>query len=80
MTSSPRRRVFSFVVCVRDDDVKTFELRTLNDGTSTASAVAAAVAKGRRVRCYTLAADPQATERERLYLTQKGYVESPIAL
>jgi hypothetical protein len=70
---SGSRRVYAFTVCIRDDDNKTFELRTMSDSTDLTNRVTAAIAKGRHVRCYVLAADPDAQDREERYLAGKGY-------
>ena len=70
---SGRRRVYAFTVCVRDDDDKTFEFHTTSDSGDLASRVAAAIANGRHVRCYVLAADPDAQPREEKYLVAKGF-------
>jgi hypothetical protein len=64
-------------VCIRDDSAKTFEFRQTSDSVEIVARVAAAVAKGRHLRCYTLcytvAAGEQARGREERYLQRKGY-------
>jgi len=77
---SSGRRVYAFTVCVRDDDDKTFEFQTTSDSADLTSRVTAAIANGRHVRCYVLAADPDAQEREERYLTGKGYRRGTVAV
>ena len=74
------RPTLSFTVCVRDDDDGTYEFRTTHDMSSITSLVSAALTRGRRVRCYLLAADPEGPRREERYLAAKGYVRGPVAL
>ncbi len=66
-------------VCVRDDDEKTFEFLPMGDSIEIVARVSAALAKGRSVRCSTLA-DPEAQERERRFLITKGYREAAVEL
>jgi hypothetical protein len=72
------RAVYAFTVCIRDDDAKAFEFRRVNDTKDLMSRVAAGVAEGRNVRCYALAADEQAREREEKYLAGKGYTQAVV--
>lgn len=74
------RAHFGFTVCVRDDDAKTYEFRCMSDSADVANRVAAGVRDGRRVRCYTLAADAEARKREEKYLTSKGYRPAAVDL
>jgi len=74
------RPALSFTVCVRDDDARTFEFRTTGDSAAIMSRVAHAATRGRRVRCYLLAADPNGPEREERYLLAKGYSRAPVKL
>lgn len=67
------------VVCVRDDDKRTFEFRAIGDWIEILGRVSAALAKGRCIRCCTLA-DPEAQERERSFLMTKGFREGRVAL
>jgi hypothetical protein len=69
---SGSRRVYAFTVCIRDDDNKTFELRTTSGSTELATRVTAAIANGRHVRCYVLAGEPDAQAREERFLAGKG--------
>ena len=75
---SGNRTAFSFTVCLRDDDDKTFEFRKTGDSTDLTNRVAAAIANGRHVRCYMLAADPDAQGREESYLVAKGYTGATV--
>jgi hypothetical protein len=74
------RRALSFTVCVRDDDAGTFAFHTTSDFTAFANRVASAVSRGRRVRCYLLAADPDGPSREERYLAMKGYTRGVVEL
>jgi hypothetical protein len=74
------RRAYAFTVCVRDDDDKTFEFRATSDSADLTSRVTAAIANGRRVRCYVLAADADAQDREERYLTGNGYKRGSVAV
>lgn len=74
------RRTLTFTVCIRDDDVRTFEFRTISDSAAIMSLVAAAVGRGRHVRAYLLAADPGGRAREEQYLTAKGYTHVTVKL
>ena len=65
---------------VWDDDDKTFEFHTTSDSSDLTSRVAAAIGNGRHVRCYLLAADPRAQEREWKYLTGKGYTQGSVCV
>jgi len=71
--ASGRRPTLRFTICIRDDDAKVFEFRVIEDSASIMSLVAAAVARGRSVRAYLLAADPHGRAREEKYLDAKGY-------
>ena len=75
---SDKRRVYSFTVCVRDDDERVYEFQTTGDSTALSNRVAAAIATGRRVRWYLLAADPDAQDREARYLEGKGYARRAV--
>jgi hypothetical protein len=70
---SSSRRVYAFIVCVRDEDKRTFEFRTTSDATDLTSRVTAAISNGRQIRFYVLAADADAQDREARFLTGKGY-------
>jgi hypothetical protein len=74
------RRALSFTVCVRDDDAGTYEFHATSDFTPIASLVASAASRGRRVRCYMLAADPDGPSREERYLASKGYTRGRVEL
>jgi hypothetical protein len=74
------RRALTFTVCVRDDDAGTFEFRTTSDTASIAHLVTDAVSRGRRVRFYLLAADPDGPRREERYLATRGYVRGRVEL
>ena len=60
------------VTCVCDDDARTFEFRETGDSPDVVGRVSAAMATGRRVRCYTLAAGHGA-EHEEQRLVAMGY-------
>lgn len=66
-------------VCVRDDDRKTFEFLAMDDSIEIVAQVSAALAKGRSIRCATVA-DSEAQERERRFLVTKGYKEAAVEL
>jgi hypothetical protein len=53
--------------------------RRQSDSTDLTSRVTAAIANGRHVRCYLLAADPDAQPREEKYLVAKGYRRGSVA-
>lgn len=75
------RRAYAFTVCVRGDDDKTFEFQTTSDSTDLTSRVTTAIANGRHVRCYLLAADPDAQPRGEKYLVvSKGYRRGSVAV
>lgn len=67
MASSPSHPLTVFI---HDDDVKSYEFRVTSDAAEIMSRVAAAVARGRHVRCYIFAGS---REREEQYLASKGY-------
>lgn len=69
---------FVTTVCVRDDDARTFEFRKTGDSLEVVERISAALAKGRRVRCYTLGASKAAHEREERYLERKGYKKAAV--
>jgi hypothetical protein len=61
------------LLCVRDEDAKTFAFHsTTRDGTIM-SLVAHAVTRGRRLRCHRLAGGDEARRREERFLLAKGY-------
>ena len=74
------RPALTFTVCVRDDDTRTFEFRTTRDAQAFMDLAAAAVARGRKLHCYLLAADPDGPQREERYLLSKGYSRAPVKL
>jgi hypothetical protein len=65
---------------VRDDDAGTFEFLKTSDMNAIAQLVTAAVGRGRKVRCYLLAADPDGPSREERYLAAKGYSRGRVEL
>jgi hypothetical protein len=67
------RAMFGFTVCVRDDDARTFEFCLMSDTRELTDRVAAAIKKGRAVRCYVLAKGATACELEERYLVSEGY-------
>jgi hypothetical protein len=77
---SGKRAASRFTVCIRDDDEKTFEFRVVSDSSAIMARVAAAVAKGRHVRCRVLAADVQARDGEERFLAAKGYTAGVVAV
>lgn len=74
------RHVYSFTVCVRDDDRRTYEFHQTDDSTAIVDKVAAAVSGGRRVGYYILAGDANARAREERYLCGKGYAAAAVRL
>ena len=78
--SSGIHPILLHTVCVRDDDHRTFCFLASANATQTTGRVAAALAGGRRLRCYTLSADRRAEERERRFLVAKGYRETAVEL
>jgi len=61
------------LLCVRDDDAKTFAFHlTTRDG-AIMNLVAHAVTLGRRLRCRRLAGGDEARQREERFLLAKGY-------
>jgi hypothetical protein len=65
------RRGYSFTVCVRDDDRRTYEFHLTDDSTPIVDRVAAAVSGGRSVGYCILAADANARAREVRYLSDR---------
>jgi two-component system cell cycle response regulator DivK len=74
------RHAYSFTMCIRDDDAKTFEFLGSIDATGITDRVAAAIASGRHLRCYLLEAGPLSREREERYLASKGYSQATVKL
>jgi CheY-like chemotaxis protein len=74
------RPAYSFTICIRDDDLKRYELQATSDATAIMNRVAAAVARGRHLRCYVLAADARSREREERYLASRGYSQAAVTL
>ena len=72
------RPAFSFTVCIRDDDTRRFEFQVASDASAIMGRVAAAVARGRHLRCYVLAAGERSREREEGYLVSKGYSQAAV--
>ena len=79
-SGSGLRPALRVVVCIRDDDMRTYDLRSTGDGGSVLKVVAAAVERGRRLRAHVLATDPHARFREEEYLRARGYVRASIDL
>jgi hypothetical protein len=65
------------VLCVRDDDARTFAFHSATRDGAITDLVAHAIARGRRLRCRRLAGDDQDREREARYLMSKGYRLAP---
>jgi hypothetical protein len=74
------RPAYSFTICIRDDDAKSYELQATSDATVIMNRVADAVTRGRHLRCYVLAADARSREREERYLVSKGYSQAAVRL
>jgi hypothetical protein len=74
------RRTLTLTVCVRDHDAKTFDFLWTGDTTAITHLVTMALSRGRRVRCYLLAADPDGRIREERYLVAKGYLHGQVDL
>jgi hypothetical protein len=72
--------VYAFTMCIRDDDEKIFDFMPAAEGACLLGSVGAAIEGGRKVRCYTLAADDAAQEREERFLVAKGYRRDRVLL
>lgn len=68
------------MLCVRDDDLKTFEFCPIDDRTDIVGRVAQAIENWRHVRCYALDDGPDAMAREARYLAAKGYRQEKVQL
>jgi hypothetical protein len=67
-------------VCIVDEDTRTYDFRITGDAPSVLRAIAAVVERGRRLRAYALATDPQERSRDEKQLRAKGYVRAFVKL
>lgn len=69
-------RPYTYTVLIHDDAAKRYVFVQTDDTTGIVHRIAAAVARGRRVRWCIVAGS---REREEQYLVSKGYSREPIA-